>query len=246
MAATISEIAPLVHRITVYESQYDLQFNHFLVRDEEPLLFHTGPRELFDELRPAVARLITPGDLRWICWSHFEADECGGLNRWLDVAPRATAVATPLAAAINVNDFAARPPRVLPADETLETGQCRFRLLTTPHLPHAWDAALLFEETGRTLFCSDLFMNQGDGEALTQSEDFIDRARAALDALQATPFGDSTPCTPKTDTFLARLADLKPATLATAHGASFAGDCAAMLRQLGAALKDAYARPVGG
>jgi len=140
----IDEVAPDLYRISVYAEQFDLQFNHFLVRDEEPLLFHTGMRGMFPQVREALAKVIDPATLRWISWSHFEVDECGALNEWLAVAPKATPVVGVIGAMININDFSNRPPRALAVDERLETGRHRFRFVPTPHLPRGWDCGVMF------------------------------------------------------------------------------------------------------
>ena len=227
--ATIDEIAPDVYRLCVWEPQFNLQFNHFLVRDEEPLLFHTGYNRMFAELREAVAGLVDPAKLRWIGFSHFESDECGALNKWLQLAPEARPVCTVLAAALNVNDFAIREARAMPEEDVLTTGKYRFRFVSTCHLPHGWDAGVLFEETQGTLFCSDLLFHFGEVEPLTAS-DILGRVRQSLQEMQSTPFGYSVPYTPQTDRILGRLAALAPKTLATMHGSSYQGDGASALR----------------
>ena len=160
--AKIDEIAPDLYRVSVYAPQFDLQFNHFLIKDDEPLLFHTGMRRMFPEVRDAIAKLIDPATLRWISWSHFEVDECGALNEWLAVAPRAEAICSQVGAAVNISDFADRPPRGLSKDDVIETGRHRYRFVPTPHLPHGWDAGVLFEEKSSVLLCSDLFHQLGD------------------------------------------------------------------------------------
>ena len=168
--ARIDEIAPDLYRVSIYAPQFDLQFNHFLIKDEEPLLFHTGMRGMFPEVREAIARLIDPAALRWISWSHFEVDECGALNEWLAVAPQAQAICSQVGAAVNIQDFADRPPRGLSKDEVIETGRHRYRFVPTPHLPHGWDAGVLFEETSGVLLCSDLFHQLGDVEPVTSAD----------------------------------------------------------------------------
>jgi hypothetical protein len=140
MTAQIDEIAPDLYRICLYVPAFDLQFNHFLVKDEEPLLFHTGMRGMFPAVRKAVAKLIDPASLRWISWSHFEVDECGALNEWLAAAPNAIPVCGEVGPMVNIADFSNRPPRALKPDEILQTGRHRFRFVPTPHLPHGWDA----------------------------------------------------------------------------------------------------------
>jgi len=239
MAAKIDEIAPDVHRISVYVPDFDMQFNHFLVRDEEPLLYHAGMRRMFPELKEAVSRIIDPATLRWIGYSHFEVDESGSLNDWLETAPRAQAVSGLVGATVNLADFAIRPARGLAKDEVLETGRYRFRYRPTPHLPHGWDAGVLFEERNRTLFVSDLFHQFGDREPLT-SDDVVGRSRDAAARMQAGPLMDYVPFTPNTARLLGELADLSPATLAVMHGSSYSGDGADPLRRLAGVFEEVF------
>jgi len=234
--STITEIAPDVYRISTYVPEFDLQFNEFLVKDEEPLLYHTGTRAMFPRLIEAVREIVEPSRIRWIGFSHFEADECGALNEWLEAAPLAEAVCTFVGAVVNVNDFASRPAHPMKKDEVLKTGKYRYRLHATPHLPHGWDAGMLFEDTQRTMFCSDLFHQAGDVEALTES-DVVGRFRDTLTQYQSGPLKDYMPYTPNTERLLAELAALKPRTLAAMHGSSFAGDGEQALLDLGAVLK---------
>jgi flavorubredoxin len=235
--ARIDEIAPDLFRISSYVPQIDLQFNHFLVRDEEPLLFHTGMRRMFPEVRDAVARIIDPASLRWISWSHFEVDECGALNEWLATAPKAQAVCSQVGAMVNIEDFASRPPRGMAKDEVIDTGRHRYRYVPTPHLPHGWDAGVLFEENDRILLCSDLFHQVGDVEPLT-SGDVLDRWDRAIAAYQENPvLMDYVPLTPATRRRLDDLAALKPRVLAAMHGSSFVGDAAGALRAAGDMLE---------
>jgi flavorubredoxin len=239
---SVTEIAPDVFRFCLYAPEINLQFNFFLVRDEQPLLFTTGYRASFPMLREAVARVIDPARIRWIGFSHFESDECGALNLWLDAAPHATPVCGVVSAMVNVNDFANRPPRGMGDDEVLDTGKYRFRFCSTAQLPHGWDAGVLFEETQRTLFCSDLFHHDGDVEPITEA-DLSDRVRVTLTQMEAGPLANYIPYTPRTDGILAKLADLNPKTLAIMHGSSFAGDGARALRDLGPVLRDVLGRP---
>jgi flavorubredoxin len=225
MSARIDEIGPDTFRISIYVPKFDLQFNHFLVRDDEPLLFHTGMRGMFPQVREAVATLIDPAALRWISWSHFEVDECGALNEWLAAAPNATPAVGALGAMINIADFSHRPPRGLNAEDVLDTGRHRFRFIQTPHLPHGWDAGVLFDETSRVLFCSDLMHQLGEVEAVTES-DVVGRWRHALATYQETPLLDYLPYNHNTAKQLAKLAALEPRMLAAMHGSTFVGDCA--------------------
>jgi flavorubredoxin len=228
--ARIDEIAPDLYRVSIYVPQIDLQFNHFLIKDDEPLLFHTGLRKMFPEVRDAIAQVIDPADLRWISWSHFEVDECGALNEWLAAAPNAQAICSELSAMINVNDFADRPPVALARDQVIETGRHRYRFVPTPHLPHGWDAGVLFEEKTGVLLCSDLFHQVGDVEPVTSS-DILGRWDAAIAAYQAHPIlMDYLPLTPATRRRLDELAALQPKVLAAMHGSTFVGDGGAALR----------------
>ena len=227
--ARIDEIAPDLFRISVWVPEFDLQFNHFLVRDDEPLLFHTGMRRMFPEIREAVARIIDPVTLRWISWSHFEVDECGALNDWLAEAPHAQAVCTEVGAAVNIADFAIRPPRALRAADTIETGRHRYRLIATPQLPHGWDAGMLFEEHDGILLCSDLFHQLGQCEPIT-SCDIVGRFGHAIATYQQHPvLMDYMPFTVQTRRQLQKLASLEPRLIAAMHGSSFEGDGASAL-----------------
>lgn len=238
--ASISEIAPGVFRICTYFDRIGLEFNEFLVRDDQPLLFHTGPRKTFGEVFEAASRVIDPVQIRWIGLSHFEADECGALNDWLAAAPGAQAICSTVAANVSVNDFADRPARALNHDEVLTTGRRRFRFLRTPHVPHAWEAGLLFEETERILFCSDLFHQGGRHQPLVET-DVVERAAETLKQYQSSPMANSIPFTPYSGKILAGLAALNPATLAIMHGPSYRGDGADALRRLAAAIKEVLA-----
>jgi flavorubredoxin len=151
--AKITEIARDIFKISTFIPEIDLEFNQFLVRDDEPMLFHTGLKRLFPQVREAVARLVPPKAIRWIGFSHYEADECGSLNDWLELAPEAQTICSLVGALVSLNDVSIRPPRPMADDEVLETGKHRFRFLRTPHVPHCWEASLLFEETSGTLFC---------------------------------------------------------------------------------------------
>jgi flavorubredoxin len=233
----ITEIAPDVYRLSIFNEQIGLQFNHFLIRDEEPMLYHTGYKSSFVELSAAVKKLITPKEIRWIGWSHFESDECGALNEWLATVPSAQPVCGFLGAMINVNDFATRPPRVLQNGETFTTGKRRFRFISTAHVPHGWDAGVMFEETDQTLLCSDLFTHFGAVEPLT-NHDIVSRARESLENMQRSPFAYYIPYNANTGRIMGSLADLNPKLLATMHGSSFNGDCAQALRDLDGVMRE--------
>lgn len=234
MHTTIDEINDGIFRIATWVEDIappaGFTFNQFVVLGDEPLLFHTGMRRMFPEVRDAIARLIDPADLRWISWSHFEVDECGALNDWLAIAPKAEAICSQVGALVNIQDFANRPPRGLAKDDVIETGRHRYRFVPTPHLPHGWDAGVLFEEHSGVLLCSDLFHQLGDVEAVT-SADVLGRWDAAVAAYQAHPIlMDYVPLTPATRRRLNELADLRPRVLAAMHGSSFVGDGGSALR----------------
>jgi flavorubredoxin len=236
----VDEIAPDLFRFSLYVPEMNIQFNQFLIKDEEPLLFHTGMKHIFPEVREAAARVIDPAKLRWIGFSHFEADECGSLNEWLGTAPNATGFCSFVGANVSVNDFAIRPARAMANDESFTTGKYRFRLLATPHVPHCWEASLLFEETTRTLFSSDLFFHWGNAEPTTTS-DMVERFKANLAQGQQGPFANAYPYTVQTDATLKRLAALKPKTIALMHGSSFIGNGEQALLDLAGAMKEILA-----
>jgi flavorubredoxin len=238
-AAQIDEIAPDLFRLSLYVPQLDMQFNHFLVRDDEPLLFHAGLKGMFPALREAVGKLIDPAKLRHVAWSHFESDECGALNDWLQLAPQAQPVCTLVGKLVSVDDFSIRPAFGMTANDTLATGKYRYRFYRSPHIPHGWDAGVLFEETRKTLFCSDLFHHFGNVEPLTKS-DLIEPTRKAMQQLQQGPLAGYMPYTCHTGGVLRSLAGLKPDTLAVMHGSSYIGDCTGLLTNLAEVIKDEF------
>jgi flavorubredoxin len=237
--AVISEIAPNLFRISIFAPAGNLQFNHFLVKDDEPLLYHTGLRGMHTEILEAVSRLINVADLRHISFSHFEPDECGSLNEWLAVAPSADVICNQVAARVMVNDFIGQDPRAIADGGTFTTGQYRFRYCQTPHLPHGWDSGVLFEETQGTLLCSDLFHQSGNVEPITSS-DVVGRSHAALKGYQSGILAEYMPYTPLTKSNMKKLAELKPKTLAIMHGSSFTGNCAQALGDMDVALREIY------
>ena len=237
--STITEIAPDLFRLSIYVPDLDMQFNHFLVRDEEPLLFHAGLKGMFPALKEAVAKLIDPGTLRHIAWSHFESDEVGGLNEWLQLAPQSQPVCTLVGKLVSVDDFAIRPAFGMTADDVLNTGKYRYRFYRSPHIPHGWDAGVLFEETRKTLFCSDLFHHFGDVAPVTSS-DLIEPTRKAMQQMQQGPLAGYMPYTRQTEGVLRSLAELKPETLAVMHGSSYIGKSEELLTDLAGVIEDAF------
>ena len=237
--ATISEIAPDVFSICTYIEQIDLQFRQFLIRDEQPLLYHTGTRRMFEGVRDAVGEVIDPSSLRWIAFSHFEADECGALNYWLQEAREAKAACSANGSLVSVNDYAFGKVRALADGETFSTGSHTLRFLATPHLPHGWDAGHLYDETSGVLFCSDLLHHLGD-VAATTTESRVAAMRAVLESSRGTPMDWYIPWTPQTWARLERLASLRPRLCATMHGSAYVGDGAAELRSLASMLEEVY------
>lgn len=237
MDPRIAEIADGIYRISIHVPEIappaGFTFNQFLVLGDEPLLFHTGYRRMFPFARAALARIIPPERLRWITFGHYESDECGALNEWLAIAPEAQAAHGQTGVMVSLNDFADRSPRMLADGETIDIGGRRLRWIDTPHIPHGWDAGVLFDERTGTLLCGDLFTHLGDGPAVTEG-DVIGPAIAAEDMFRASSLHPGMGAT------IRRLAGFAPRTLAIMHGSSFAGDCAAAL----GALADDYDRRV--
>ncbi len=240
--AQITEIAPDLFRITTFLEPFNLQFSQFLVRDAEPLLYHTGPRMLFPAVKEAVASLIDVRTLRRIGFSHFEADECGSLPEWQQLAPQSDAVCSMVGKLVSVDDcLAVRPAKGMADGEVLETGKYRFRFLATPHVPHCWESGLMFEETQRTLLCSDLLHQGGNVEPVTHS-DVVGRCRDVLVEYQQGPLANYMPYCTLTDPTLARLAALQPKTVATMHGSVYVGDGAQALRDLASVFREVLGR----
>ena len=236
METRIDEIATGIYRLSTFVPEIappaGFTFNQFLVLGDEPLLFHTGLRRMFPLVRDALARIISPERLRWITFGHYEADECGAMNEWLAVAPSAQVAHGQTACLVSLNDMADRQPRILADGEAIELGGSRrARYLDTPHIPHGWEAGVLYEESTGTLLCGDLFTQLGDGPALTEG-DVVGPAIVAEDLFRYSSLN------PGMGPTIRRLAELSPRTLALMHGPSFAGDGAAALR----ALADAYDR----
>lgn len=228
MMTKTNEIADGIFRFSTYVPDVTpdgFTFNQFLIKAEEPLLFHTGPRAMFGLISEAVSRVAPIERLRWITFGHVEADECGSMNQWLGAAPKSEVAHGAGGVMVSLNDLADRAPRALQDSEIIDLGGKRVRHIDTPHVPHAWEARVLFEETTRTLLCGDLFTHTGDGPALT-ADDIVDRARKAEELFHASCL------TPTTATTIRKLADLSPKTLALMHGSSFNGDTVRALHEL--------------
>jgi flavorubredoxin len=205
-------------------------FNQYLIVDDEPLLFHTGLRQLFPLVREAVAHVMPVERLRHVSFSHVEADECGALNEWLAAAPQATPLCSTVAAIVSIGDLADRPPRALADGEVLSLGRHRVQWLDAPHLPHAWECGFLVEQSTDTLLCGDLFTQPGDGSPAVTEGDILGPSEAFRHAM------DYFSYTRHADALLEKLANTRPTTLACMHGSAWRGDGAALLRALSAEL----------
>lgn len=241
MQTQISEIAAGVYRLSTWVAQVappaGFTFNQFLIDGEEPMLFHCGQRQLFPLLAEAVGRVMPVERLKWISFGHVEADESGAMNQWLAAAPGAQVVHGALGCEVSINDYAERPPRPLQEGEVLDIGGRRMRWISTPHVPHGWEAGVFFDETTRTLFCGDLLTHVGDGPPLTD-DDVLGPALEAERMFRAMTLAPGTPA------ILRGLAELEPATLAIMHGSSLRGDAAAALEGL-ASFCESEARALG-
>ncbi|SIT47432.1 Beta-lactamase domain protein [Paraburkholderia piptadeniae] len=232
----VDEVSDGVYRINtpvVFEGgPGGFSFNQYLIADDEPLLFHTGPRKMFALVREAVASVIPPERLRHIAFSHVEADECGSLNEWLAVAPDAQPLCGSIAKLVSVDDLADRPARGLEDGEAVDLGKHKVRWLATPHLPHAWECGMLIEEATRTLLCSDLFTQPGSDHPPVTGSDILGPCEAFRHSM------DYYSHTKHADAMLDRLAELEPRTLACMHGSAWQGDCASLIRALAQSLRE--------
>jgi flavorubredoxin len=229
MYTSIDEIAPDIFRLSTLVPEVapgGFSFNQFLVRDEQPFLFHTGMRQLYPTVSEAVSRIIDISDLRWISFAHVEADECGAMNLFLADAPNAQVVHGPIACNVSLNDLADRPPHIM-GDEPLELGTHRLRFIPTPHVPHGWESGLWFDETTSTLFAGDLFTQIGDTPPVVE-DDIVAAALVAEELFHSTSYSPNLVPT------LEMLSALRPTTLAVMHGASYRGNGETQLLALAA------------
>jgi len=229
----VHEIAEGIYRINTpvtLPGAGQFNFNQYLIVDDVPLLFHTGPRRMFPLVREAVGLVMAVEKLKYVGFSHFEADECGALNEWLAAAPQSEPVCGQIGAMVSVNDIAERPARALADGEVLKLGRHSVRWFDTPHLPHGWDSGLMMEATTGTFLCGDLFTQGGAGETPLVESDILgpsEAFRAPMDYYSHAP---------NTTAILERLAQERPTTLACMHGSAWRGDGAALLRALAGRL----------
>jgi flavorubredoxin len=234
METAVDEIADHIYRLSTFVPDIGptgFTFNQFVIDADEPAIFHTGPRAMFPLVSEAVASVVPLDQLRWIMFGHLESDECGAMNLFLAAAPNSEVAHGAMGCMVSINDLADRPPAQIQPEGTHDLGGKFLRNIDTPHVPHGWDAHVLYEETTGTLFCGDLLSQVGQGPALTNN-DVIDAAAETEDM-----FG-STCLTPSTAPTIRQLAELEPKTLAIMHGSSYNGDGAKALL----ALADDYER----
>jgi flavorubredoxin len=222
---TIDEVVSAIYRISTYIPEADLAFNQYLIDADEPLLFHCGMRALFPAVSGAVASVIPLSRLRWISFGHWEADESGAMNDWLGSCPDAQVAVGKIGCMLSVGDIAIRAPRVLADGETLDLGGKLVRYLSTPHVPHCWDAGVMMEESTGLLLCGDLFTRNGRCAALS-ADDPVGPAIAAEETYGATAL------TPQTGPTIRRLAMHGPRALGLMHGPVFNGACGRALDDL--------------
>jgi flavorubredoxin len=230
METVVHEIADNIFRLSTYVPPANFTFNQYLIRADQPLLFHCGPRAMFPLVATAMAKVLPVAKLRWVSFGHHESDESGAMNLWLAAAPQAQIAVGEVGCMISMNDLADRPPKACQDGGTIELGGKRARWIATPHVPHCWDAGVIYEEATGTLLCGDLFTAIGKHEPRVAS-DIVGPALAAEDIFRATAL------TPQTELTMRKLAGLKPNTLGLMHGPAYDGDCAGALN----ALADSYA-----
>ncbi len=227
METRVTEVAEGIHQLSTFVPS-PVGFNQYLIAADEPLLFHTGMRGLFPAVSAGVATVLAPDTLRWISFGHVEADESGAMNDWLDVAPHATVAQGMIGCMVSISDLADREPRPLADGEKLDIGGHIVQWFDTPHVPHAWEAGVLYDATTKTLFCGDLFTRHGEFEATTTA-DIVGPAVHAEDEMPGT-----YSLHPTSGATIRRLAELDVETLAPMHAPAFTGDCRTALLDLAA------------
>ena len=229
----VHEVAEGIYRINtpvVIEGAGGFSFNQYLIADDEPLIFHTGPRKMFPLVREAVASVLPVDKLRYIAFSHVEADECGSLNQWLEAAPQSVPLCGTVAAMVSIGDLADRAPRALADGESLALGKHVVRWFDAPHLPHAWECGFLMEDRTSTLLCGDLFTQGGSDHPPVTESDILGPSEAFRREMDYFSHAKNA------RVMLDRLASTKPTTLACMHGSAWRGDGAKLLRALADAI----------
>jgi flavorubredoxin len=238
METKVDEIAAGIYRLSTFVPEIappaGFTFNQFLIEAEQPLLFHTGPRMAFPMVAEAVAKILPVESVRWITFGHVESDECGSMNMWLTSAPNSQVAHGALGCDVSLNDMCDRPPVPMQDGEVLDLGGKRVRHFDTPHVPHGWEARVLFEETTGTLLCGDLFSQLGGKDVAVTENDLV------APAMDAEAMFRSSSMAPNTTDIMRKLGDLTPTTLAIMHGSSYRGDGKAALYDLASAYDDQY------
>ena len=224
----VTEVAADIHQLTTVVPDAPVAFNQYLIAAAEPLLFHTGMRGLFPLVTAGVSTVLPADTVRWLSFGHVEADESGSMNEWLALAPKAVVVQGFIGCMVSIGDLADRPPRALGDGEMLDIGGHVVQWFDTPHVPHAWEAGVLYDVTTKTLFCGDLFTWNGPYVATTD-DDIVGPAVQAEDEMPG-----SLSLHPSSAATCLRLAELEIATLAPMHAPAFTGDCRAALIDLAA------------
>ena len=224
----VTEVADGVHQLTTVIPDAPVAFNQYLIAADEPLLFHTGMRGLFPLVSAGVSSVLPADSVRWISFGHVEADESGSINEWLAVAPQATVMQGFIGCMVSIGDLADREPKPLGDSETLDIGGHVVQWFDTPHVPHAWEAGVLYDITTKTLFCGDLFTRHGPYPATT-NDDIVGPAVQAEDEMPG-----SLSLHPSSSATCRRLAELDIHTLAPMHAPAYTGDCRAALLDLAA------------
>jgi flavorubredoxin len=239
MTTKVDEVADGIYRISTFVPDIGptgFTFNQFLINAEKPLLFHTGHRSMFPAVSEAIATVLPVDRLRWITFGHVESDECGAMNDFLAAAPQSEVAHGAMGCLVSLNEMADRPPRMLADGDVLDLGGKRVLHLDTPHVPHGWEARVLYEETTRTLLCGDLFTHLGNPPAVTTDD-------VVQPALEGEAMFRASSLAPDTAGQMRRLGDLQPSTLALMHGSSFHGDGRQALYDLAAAYEELYPIP---
>jgi flavorubredoxin len=229
----VHEVADGIYRFNTpvaIDGAGGFSFNQYLIVDDEPLLFHTGPRKMFPLVREALESILSIESLRFIAFSHVEADECGSLNEWLAAAPHSVPLCGTVAASVSIGDLADRSPRALADGELLSLGKHSVRWFDTPHLPHGWECGFLSEERTATLFCGDLFTQGGADLPPVTESDILEPSEAFRQEM------DYFSHTKHARALLEKLASANPSTLACMHGSAWRGDGAKLLLGLADAL----------
>ncbi|MBA2386400.1 MAG: MBL fold metallo-hydrolase [Acidimicrobiia bacterium] len=241
METKLDEIADGIYRLSTFVPEVappaGFTFNQFLIDADEPLLFHTGPRAMFPLVAEAVAKVLPVESVRWITFGHVESDECGSMNMWLAAAPQSQVAHGALGCDVSLNDMCDRPPLRMADGDTIDLGGKRVRHFDTPHVPHGWEARVLFEETTSTLLCGDLLSQLGGEDVALSTDDLVEPAMAAEAMFR------SSSMAPDTATIMRRLGDLSPTTLAVMHGSSYSGDGGKALHDLADAYEQQYLQP---